>query len=60
MTWRRGRPPLWGPVEPITIRGQSRGCREADDRRGDAAAFAVDPAALIGFEVEVGAAVNYN
>lgn len=56
MTWRRGWPPLWGPVKAVTIRGQSRGCREADDGCSDAAAFAVDPAALIGFEVEVGAA----
>lgn len=30
------------------------GCREADDRRGDTAAFAVDPAAVIQLKVQVG------
>lgn len=40
-------------MEAVAIRGQSRGRREADDRRGDSAAFAVDPAAVIGFQVEV-------
>lgn len=54
MTRGRGRPPLWRPVEAIAIRGQSRGCWEADDCCGDPAAFAVDPAAVIGFQVEVG------
>lgn len=49
--WRR--PPLWGPAEAIAIRGQSGGRWEADDRRGDPAAFAVDPATFIGFLVEV-------
>lgn len=53
MTRGRGRPPLRGPVEAIAIRGQSGGRWEADDRRGDPAAFAVDPAAVIGFQVEV-------
>lgn len=54
MTRGRGRPPLRGPVEAIAIRAQSRGRRETDNRRGDAAAFAVDPAAVVGFQVEVG------
>lgn len=54
VTRGRGRPPLRGPVEAIAIRAQSRGRRETDNRRGDAAAFAVDPAAVVGFQVEVG------
>lgn len=55
-SWRGRRPPLWGPVEAVAVRGQSWGCWEADYRRGDpAAAFAVDPAAVISFQVEVGA-----
>lgn len=47
--WRR--PPLWGPVETVSIGSQSRGCREADDSRCDSATFAVDP--VIGLKVEV-------
>lgn len=53
MSRGRGRPPLRGPVEAIPIRGQSRGRREADDGCREPAAFAVDPAAVIGFQVEV-------
>ncbi len=55
MTRGRRRPPLRWPVEAIAIRGQSRGRWEADDRCGDPATFAVDPAAVISFQVEVGA-----
>lgn len=54
MARRRGRPPLRRPVEAITIRAQSRGRWEADNGCGDAAAFAVDPAAVVGFQVEIG------
>lgn len=54
MALGRGRPPLRGPVEAVAVRAQSRGCREADDGRGDAATFAVYPAAVVGFQVQVG------
>jgi len=47
------RPPLRGPAEAVAIRRQGGGAWEADDRRGDPAAFAVEPAAFIGFAVEV-------
>lgn len=54
MALGRGRPPLRGPVEAVAVGAQSRGRREADDRCGDAAAFAVYPAAVVGFQVQVG------
>lgn len=60
MTRGRRRPPLRGPVEAVAIRGQSRGRWEADDCCGDPATFAVDPAAVIGFQVEVGTTAETN
>lgn len=51
-----GRSPLHGPVEAVPIRAQIWGCREADDRRGDPAAFAIDPVAVIQLEVQAGTA----
>lgn len=59
-TWGWGWPPLWWPVEAIPIRGQSRWCRKADDCRGDPAALAVDPAVVIGFQVEVRTTIKGN
>ena len=54
---RRGRPALvGGPVEAVSLRGQSRGRLEADDRRGDLAPPAVDPAAVLGLLVQTAAA----
>lgn len=46
-----GRSSLHGPVEAVPVRAQIWGCREADDRRGDPSAFAVDPAAVIQLKV---------
>lgn len=46
--------PLHGPVEAVPVRAQVWGCREADYRRGDPAALAVDPAAVIQLEIQVG------
>lgn len=60
MTRGRRWPPLWGPVEAVAIGGQSRGRWEADDRCGDPATFAVDPAAVISFQVEVGTTAETN
>ena len=48
----RWRPPVRGPVESVPVWAQSGRRREADDRRGDPAAFAVDPASVAGFLVE--------
>lgn len=53
VTQRRRRPSLRRPVEAVGVRGQSGRRREADDGRGDAAAFAVDPFALISSQIEV-------
>lgn len=50
----RGRSPLHGPVEAVPVRAQIWGCREADDCCGDTATFAVDPAAVIQLQVQVG------
>lgn len=49
-----GGSPLHRPVEAVPVRAQIRGCREADDRRGDPATFTVDPAAVVQFQVQVG------
>lgn len=56
--WRQGHPSLQGAVEAIAVRGQSGRRREADDSRGEAAAFTVDPFAVISFQVEVRTAVR--
>lgn len=52
----QGRPPVHGPVETVPVGAQIRGCREADDRRGDPTTFTVDPAAVVQFQVQVGTA----
>lgn len=54
MAQESGGSPLHGPVEAVPVRAQIRGSREADDRRGDPATFAVDPAAVIQLQVQVG------
>lgn len=53
---RANGPPLRGSVEAVAAGAQGRRCREADDGRGDAAAFAVYPAAVVGFQVQAGSA----
>lgn len=57
---RPARPPLRGCVEAAVAAtgAQGRRRREADDGRGDAAAFAVYPAAVVGFQVQAGAAAG--
>lgn len=50
--------PLWQPVETIAVRSQSGRRREADDGRGDASAFTVDPVAVVSFQIEVWTAVK--
>lgn len=54
MAQESGRSPLHGPMEAVPIGAQIRWCWEADDRRGDPAAFAVDPAAVIQLKAQVG------
>lgn len=54
MAQESGRSSLHGPVEAVPVRAQIWGCREADDRRGDPSAFAVDPAAVIQLKVQAG------
>lgn len=46
-------------MEAIAGGAQGRRCRKADDGRGDAAAFAVYPAAVVGFQVQ-GGSTNRN
>lgn len=53
---RATRPPLRGSVEAVAAGAQGRRRREADDGRGDSAAFAVYPAAVVGFQVQAGSA----
>lgn len=45
--------PLRRPVEAIAVRRQSGRRWEADDGCGDAAAFTVDPVAVVSFQIEV-------
>lgn len=52
------RPPGRGSVEAVAPGAQGRWRREADDGRGDAAAFAVYPAAVVGLQVEAGSAAR--
>lgn len=47
-----GRPPLRGPVQSVTVR-QCWRCWETNDGRGDSPAFAIDPAAVVTFQIEV-------